>query len=201
MSIRPQSFDALVRAIAQFPGIGQRSASRIALWLLSKPESVSDEIGMNIVEMRKKIKKCKICRQLTESEICDICSDETRNRRVICVVEEALDVWKFESSREYRGLYHVLGGAISPVDGIGHDELAIDLLIERIKKAEPKIEEIILATDPDTEGNATAYYIAELLSEFSLRKTRLAHGIPVGAEVAYSDEATLAAAIGNRKPF
>ncbi|PIU48421.1 MAG: recombination protein RecR [Candidatus Hydrogenedentes bacterium CG07_land_8_20_14_0_80_42_17] len=199
MSIRPQAFESLVKAISQFPTIGPKTAARIALWLLSKPQSVSEEIGKTLIEARAQIRPCSVCYQFTDAEVCEICSDVSRDRSLICAVETSVDVWNFERTKQFKGLYHVLGGALSPIDGIGHDELKIDSLIDRIKKSDPPVAEIILATDPDTEGNATAYYISELLSGFNIKKTRLAHGIPIGGEVAYSDDATLSAALIERK--
>lgn len=194
--IRPASFDRLVDAIGRFPSIGPKTATRIALWLLRKPPAVAEEIATALVEARRAIKKCSICFQYSESDLCPVCSDHQRDRSTICVVEEAIDVWSFERTGRYRGVYHVLGGAISPLDGIGPDTLTIPALFERMH--DPALKEVILATDPDTEGNATALYIAAE-SGSKVKFTRLAHGLPVGGELAYSDEATLTEALMGRR--
>ncbi len=201
MPIRPPAFDRLVESIARLPGIGPRSATRMALWLLDRPSSVAEEIARSLVQDRAAIRRCGACGQYSEEETCAICSDPGRDRSLLCVVEEAVDVWSFERTGRYKGLYHVLGGALSPLDGIGPDELAIAPLLERVRDAHLPFEEIILATDPDTEGNATAYYIADLLKGLPQRVSRLAHGLPVGGELAYSDEATLGEALKGRRDF
>lgn len=197
MSIRPPSFDRLVDAISRFPSIGPKSAARIALWLLNKPASVSEEIAHALIEARRAIKRCVTCFQYSEADECPVCADSSRDRSIICVVEEAIDVWSFERTGRFRGVYHVLGGAISPLDGIGPDQLSIRPLFDRLR--DPGVKEAILATDPDTEGNATALYIAGNSNFQHVKFTRLAHGLPVGGELAYSDEATLAEALAGRK--
>lgn len=199
MTIRPASFDRLVDAIAQFPTIGPKTATRIALWLLNKPEAVSAEIARMLVEARKTIRRCRVCHQYADAELCPVCSDSQRDRSLLCVVEEAVDVWSFERTGRFRGIYHVLGGAISPLDGVGPDDLSIPSLLARLRAPESQVREIILATDPDTEGNATALYLADLLASSGIKVSRLAHGIPVGGELAYSDDATLAEALMGRR--
>jgi recombination protein RecR len=200
MTIRPASFDRLVDAIAQFPTIGPKTATRIALWLLNKPETVSTEIARMLVEARRTIRRCRICHQYTDAELCPVCSDPQRDRSLLCVVEEAVDVWSFERTGRFRGIYHVLGGAISPLDGVGPNDLSIPSLLERVRGSDSSVREVILATDPDTEGNATALYLADVLSSTGVKVSRLAHGIPVGGELAYSDDATLAEALMGRRP-
>lgn len=197
MSIRPPSFDRLVEAIARFPSIGPKTAARIALWLLAQPRSTSEDIAGALLEARDKIKRCAKCFQYAEGDSCPVCSDPARDRSIICVVEEAIDVWSFERTGKFRGLYHVLGGALSPLDGIGPEQLTLAPLFARLHS--PEIKEAILALDPDTEGNATALYIASESRAAHVFFTRPAHGLPIGSELAYSDEATLAEAIMERK--
>lgn len=203
MNIRPPAFDHLVAALARFPSIGPKTAGRIALWLLNQPPAVSEEIASALVEARAAMRHCRVCYQYAESELCPVCSDESRDRAILMVVEEAVDVWSFERTRRHHGLYHVLGGAISPLDGVGPENLTIDLLVGRVREgvAAGQLREVILATDPDTEGAATAGYIAELLAPTGVALTRLAQGLPIGVDLAHSDEATLGEALACRRPL
>lgn len=191
----------MVCSLARFPTIGPKTAGRIALWLLGQPPAVSEEIARALVEARAAIRRCRVCHQYAEAALCPVCADPGRDRSVILVVEEAVDVWSFERTRRHHGLYHVLGGAISPLDGVGPEDLSIALLVERVRAgaAEGTLREVILATDPDTEGAATAGYIAERLSSTGVRLSRLAQGLPIGAELSHSDEATLGEALSGRR--
>lgn len=201
MSLRPAAFEKLVESLARFPTIGPKTASRIALWLLDQPPAVSEEIAAAIVAARETIRRCRQCHQYAESELCPVCLDPNRDRSVLLVVEEAVDAWSFERTRRHAGLYHVLGGALSPLDGTGPEDLSIADLVARVRDgvARGELKEVILATDPDTEGTATAGYIAELLAGTGVRLTKLARGLPVGTELAWSDEATLGEALAARR--
>jgi recombination protein RecR len=198
MHYRPPAFDRLAEAIRRLPSIGPRTASRIALWLVTRPETVSREIAESLVAERTSLAPCPTCFQLAEKGICPVCSDPDRDPTLLCIVEEAPNVWSFERTGRFRGLYHVLGGALSPLDGVGPDELTFEALLVRLRDPDCRINEVIMATDPDTEGNATALYLVDLLKPFHLKITRLAHGLPVGAELSFSDDATLAEALAGR---
>ncbi|WP_368178784.1 recombination mediator RecR [Anaerotruncus colihominis] len=189
----------LVKLIEQFerlPGIGHKSAQRLAFYVLNLPRDKAQQFADAIVEAHDKIKKCSICQSLTETEVCPICSDQSRDASTICVVENSQDVLAFERTREYKGLYHVLHGLISPMDGIGPEQLHIKELLARISAG--GVDEVIMATNPTVEGEATAMYIARLLKPMGVRVTRLAYGIPVGGNLEYADEVTLFRALEGR---
>jgi len=190
----------LVRLIEQFerlPGIGRKSAQRLAFHVLDLSYERAEEFAQAIVEAHQKIKKCTGCQNLTEHELCPICAQEDRDKTTICVVEDARDILAFERTREYKGLYHVLHGLISPMDGIGPEQLTIRELMERL--ADGEITEVIMATNPTVEGEATATYMARLIGHMSVKVTRLAYGIPVGASLEYADEVTLSRALEGRR--
>lgn len=189
----------LVKLIEQFerlPGIGRKSAQRLAFHVLALPEDKARQFADAIIEAHEKIKRCGICQSLTEDELCPICTDTARDRTTICVVENSQDVLAFERTREYKGLYHVLHGLISPMDGIGPDQLTIKELLKRIGTGE--VAEAIMATSPTVEGEATAMYIARLLKPMGIKVTRLAYGMPVGGNLEYADEVTLYRALEGR---
>ncbi|HOB34805.1 MAG: recombination protein RecR [Firmicutes bacterium] len=193
-------YDSLARLIAQFqklPGIGSKTAQRLAFYILKMPEPEVREFAAALVEARAKLLTCSVCGNMTDSDPCHICSDPRRERKYICVVQEPRDVLALERTNEYRGQYHVLNGAISPLDGIGPDELNIKSLLARIRQEKP--EEIIVATNPNVQGEATAMYLAQILKPFDIRVTRLALGLPVGGDLEYADEMTLARALEGRK--
>ncbi len=187
----------LIEALARLPGIGPKTAQRLAFFLLHANNGEAEELARAIVEARLKTIACTVCANLTDIDPCRICRDETRDRNTICVVEEPRDVIAIEKTREYRGLYHVLQGAISPTNGIGPDQLKIKALLQRLSGHE--IKEILLATNPNVEGEATAMYIARLLKPLGVRITRLAHGLPVGGDLEYADEVTLSRALEGRR--
>ena len=190
----------LIKLIEQFerlPGIGKKTAQRLAFHILDMPKESAEEFASAILEAREKIKKCSVCQNLTEDELCPICSDEGRDKSVICVVESPQDVLAFERTKEYRGLYHVLHGLISPIDGIGPEQLYIKELMSRTSSEE--LKEIIMATNPTVEGEATAAYIARLVKPMNIKVTRLAYGIPVGGNLEYADEVTLYRALEGRR--
>lgn len=188
--------DRLVEQFERLPGIGRKTAQRLAMFLLTEPSGVSQKFADAIYEAKKQICYCSHCQNLTDREVCAICSDEGRDRTVICVVEGPQDVMAFERTREYRGLYHVLHGAISPLEGIGPDEIRIKELLARLASGE--VKEIILATNPTVEGEATASYISRIVKTMEIKVTRLAYGIPVGGDLEYADEVTLQRALEGR---
>lgn len=188
-----------VAQLSKLPGIGEKTALRLALHLLRQEENAAVALGESIIEMRKNVKYCSKCHNISESEICDICSDPRRDSSVICVVENVKDVITIEATNEFRGLYHVLGGVISPLDGIGPSMLEIDSLIQRV--SEGGISEVILALNPNIQGDTTNYYIFRKLAPFNIAISILARGLSIGNELEYTDEVTLGRSILNRIPF
>ena len=196
MSFFPASLEALIDRFASLPGIGRKSAQRLAFHVLSLPEQEAISFADTIVEAKKSVHCCKICQNLTEGEICSICASDRRDKSIICVVSEPRDVLSIERGHEYNGTYHVLHGALSPMNHVGPEDIRIKELLHRV--ADEDIEEVIMATNPDTEGEATAMYISRLLTPFQIRVTRLAYGIPVGSNLEFADDATLNRAIEGR---
>ncbi len=189
----------LARLIEQFerlPGIGRKTAQRLAFYVLDLPEKEARKFAEAILEAKEKIHCCSICQNLTDGEVCPVCANNARDKRVICVVEDPRDVMAFERMREYNGVYHVLHGAISPMEGVGPEQLRIKELLSRV--AAEDVDEVIMATNPTVEGEATAMYISRLLKPFEVRVTRLAYGIPVGGDLEYADEVTLSRALEGR---
>lgn len=193
------SLDHLIKLLSSLPGIGRKSASRIAHYILKKEKAYAETLARQIVQVKEKIRACSVCGNYTELDPCSICSDPGRDRSVICVVEQPQDVQTIEDTNEFRGLFHVLGGAISPIDGIGPRELTFDKLRERVGK--DQIKEIIIATNPTVEGDTTALYVVKLFSEKGIILTRLASGIPVGGDLEYADKITLARSLKGRVPY
>ena len=194
------SSPALVRLIEQFerlPGIGKKTAQRLAFHLLDMPREKAAEFSAAILDAREKLHRCPVCLNLTEDELCPVCSQSSRDKSIICVVETPQDVMAFERTREYNGGYHVLHGLISPMDGIGPEQLGIKELIGRVGGDE--VLEIIMATNPTVEGEATAAYLAKLLKPLGVKTSRLAYGIPVGGNLEYADEVTLFRALEGRQ--
>lgn len=187
----------LIDEFGRLPGIGPKSAQRIAFHILQTETFDTTRLAELLTDVRTKVKFCDICGNVSEQETCSICRDPRRSPATICVVEEAKDVQAIERTREFRGLYHVLGGAISPIDGVGPDDLRIRQLVQRL--ADDTVQEIIIATDPNLEGEATATYLSRMLSPFGLRVTRLASGLPVGGDLEYADEVTLGRAFEGRR--
>ncbi len=183
--------------LARLPGIGAKSAQRLAYHILDMPEGNARELAAAIVRAREEISFCPICGGYTDVKPCALCTDTTRHNGVLCVVRDARDVQSLEKMREYHGLYHVLGGTISPMDGVGPDDIRIKELLERVDAG--GVKEVILATNPDVEGEATAGYIARLLKQRGVRATRIAHGIPIGGNLEYIDEMTLFKAFEGRR--
>ena len=196
MDYTPVSLKRLIECFAALPGIGRKTAQRLAFHVLDMPEEQAKGFAQAILEAKEKIHSCKVCQNFTDKEICDICASPERDGSVICVVEDPKDVMAFERLREYRGLYHVLHGLISPLDGIGPESIRIKELLVRLQ--EEDVREIIMATNPTIEGEATAMYLSKLLKPMGYRVTRLAFGIPVGGELEYADNVTLNKALENR---
>ena len=189
----------LIDEFGKLPGIGPKSAQRIAFFIIQNANYDPENLSALLETVRTKVKFCTICGMISDSETCGFCSDAKRNPSLICVVEEAKDVLAIERTREYRGRYHVLGGAISPIDGIGPDDLRISELLARL--ADSSVTEVIIATDPNLEGEATATYLSRLLVQPGLSVTRLASGLPVGGDLEYADEVTLGRAFEGRRSF
>jgi recombination protein RecR len=189
----------LIDEFGKLPGVGPKSAQRIAFFVVQNESYDPTRISELLATIREKVRFCHICGMISDSDTCGICSDTRRNPAMICVVEEAKDVLAIERTREFRGYYHVLGGAISPIDGIGPDDLRISSLMTRL--ADSTVTEVIIATDPNLEGEATATYLSRLLVQPGLRVTRLASGLPVGGDLEYADEVTLGRAFEGRRTF
>lgn len=187
----------LIDELGRLPGIGPKSAQRIAFHILQTESFDVSRLAEVLTEVREKVRFCEICGNVSEEDTCAVCRDPRRSASTICVVEEAKDVVAIERTREFRGLYHVLGGAISPIDGIGPDDLRIRQLMQRL--ADGSVTEVIIATDPNLEGEATATYLSRLLMHLELRVTRLASGLPVGGDLEYADEVTLGRAFEGRR--
>ncbi|HEY7009255.1 MAG TPA: recombination mediator RecR [Jatrophihabitantaceae bacterium] len=187
----------LIDELGRLPGVGPKSAQRIAFHLLAADPADVERLAGTLIRVKSEVKFCSICGNVAESDVCRICSDARRDPSVICVVEEPKDVVAIERTREFRGRYHVLGGAISPIDGIGPDDLSIRQLLTRLRDG--AITELILATDPNLEGEATATYLARLITPMGLAVTRLASGLPVGGDLEYADEVTLGRAFSGRR--
>jgi len=187
----------LIDELNRLPGIGPKSAQRIAFHILQTQNFDVSRLAHVLLEVREKVRFCEVCGNVSEQATCMICRDPRRNPAIICVVEEAKDVVAIERTREFKGLYHVLGGAISPIDGIGPDDLRIRQLMQRL--ADNTVQEVIIATDPNLEGEATATYLSRLLTTLEIRVTRLASGLPVGGDLEYADEVTLGRAFEGRR--
>ena len=188
--------DNLVAQLTRLPGIGTRTAQRLAFYILSAPADEANAIGLAIADVKERVRPCPECGNLTEEERCGVCTDPRRDRTVICVVEQPVDVLSLERTHEYRGLYHVLGGALSPLDGVEPGDLRISLLVDRVQNG---VEEVVLATNPTMTGEATAAYLADRLRD-RVTVTRLASGLPVGGDLEYADEVTLGRALVGRRP-
>ena len=193
----PAALERLTEEFARLPGIGSKSAQRLAFYTLSLSQEEAESFAQAILEAKAQVHTCPICQNLTDREKCAICDDDERDHGIICVVAEAKDVVAMERAREYAGVYHVLHGVISPLSHIGPDDIRIRELLERVKTG--GVREVIMATNPDTEGEATAMYISRLLRPLGVRVTRLAYGIPVGSQLEYADEVTLLRALEGRR--
>lgn len=187
----------LIDELSKLPGVGNKTAQRLAFYIINMPLGEVEQLSGSIINAKRSIKYCKICCNITDSDVCNICSNTKRDSSTICVVEDPKDVAAMEKTREFKGLYHVLNGAISPMEGIGPEEIRIKELLKRV--ADSEIKEIILATNPNIEGEATAMYISRLLKPVGMKVTRIAHGVPVGGDLEYADEVTLMKALEGRR--
>ncbi|MCH7488482.1 MAG: recombination protein RecR [Chloroflexi bacterium] len=187
----------LIEALHRLPTIGPKSAQRLTYYLLRASNEEAQALADAIVDLKEKIILCSICQNVTEIDPCGICTDEQRDQASICVVEEPLDILALERSRGYRGLYHVLHGVVSPMDGVGPDDLKLDELVARLRNG--SVNEVIMATNPNLEGEATAMYVSRLVTPLGVRVTRLARGLPTGADLEYADDVTLAQALEHRQ--
>lgn len=194
----PRALNKLINELSKLPGIGGKTAQRLAFHILSLTDSEANSLAESIVEAKKNLRYCSVCGNLTDQDPCLICSDANRDKSVICVVETPQDVMAMERIREYNGLYHVLHGAISPVEGIGPNDINLKSLITRLQ-GNSEVKEIIIATNPNIEGEATAMYISRLIKPSGIKVTRIAHGIPVGGDLEYADEVTLLKAMEGRR--
>ncbi len=194
MNAIPQPLQQLIAELGRLPGIGRKTATRLAFHILNNSDQDSQELAKAILRVKNEIKLCSTCFNFTESDPCAICSDEKRNKKLICVVEDPQNILLIEKTNEYRGVYHVLGGIISPLDGVGPDDLRIKELLGRLEA----VEEIIIALNPSTEGEATSIYLARLLKPQGIKITRLARGIPLGSSLEFVDELTLSKALQSR---
>ncbi len=189
--------ERLIEQFERLPGIGRKTAERLAFHILNAPHDQAAEMADAIVQAKEQIHFCAVCRNLTDQPVCDICSDAKRDGAIICVVETPKDVAAMERMHEYKGSYHVLHGSLSPMDGVGPDELTIGALLQRVQRSAPS--EVIMATNPNIQGEATAMYLCRLLKPLGLKVTRIAHGVPVGGDLEYADEVTLMRAMEGRR--
>lgn len=187
----------LVEELSKLPGVGSKTAQRLAFHLLDMPYNEVEQLASSMINAKKNIKYCNVCYNMTDSDVCSICSNPKRDSLTICVVEDAKDVVAMEKTKEFKGLYHVLHGAISPMEGIGPENIRVKELLMRLR--EHDVNEIIMATNPNIEGEATAMYISRLLKPLEIKVTRIAHGVPVGGDLEYADEVTLMKALEGRR--
>lgn len=194
-----QPVERLIEEFAKLPGIGHKTAQRLAFYILNQPKETAEGFAQALIDAKNKVYTCKICQNLTDTEVCNICQNPARDHGLICVVADPKDVLAFERTREFSGLYHVLHGTISPLGGVGPDDIRIKELLTRLADENEDVREVIIATNPDTEGEATAMYLSRLLRPFGVRITRLAYGMPVGGHLEYVDEVTLMRALEGRR--
>ncbi|RKX91724.1 MAG: recombination protein RecR [Spirochaetes bacterium] len=197
--IKNKTISQLISEFSKLPGIGRKTAERLAYYIIKEKKEDARKLAEAIVKVKDKIGFCKICFNYAENDVCDICSDPSRDKKTICVVEEPRDIWAFENAGSYGGLYHVLLGVISPLDGVGPDDIKIRELLRRLESGE--VEEVIIATSPTVEGDATAIYLSKIIKPLGIKVTRIASGLPAGGEIEYADSITLIKAIQGRRPI
>lgn len=193
------SLEKLIEEFSKFPGIGKKTAQRMAFFVLKQRKEESEALTQAISDVKSKVRYCSVCFNITEEDPCKICREEKRDRSMICVVEEANDMMALEKTNQYKGLYHVLGGVLSPLDGVGPDDLKVKELLLRLKGKD--VKEVIIATNPSTEGEATAVYLSKLIKPLGIKVTRIARGLPAGGDLEYADQTTLANALEGRVEF
>lgn len=201
MQITSEALERAIEELAKLPGTGRKSAQRIAIHLLKQSDEHVSKLADALIQLKKSVTRCSVCGTITDTDPCSICSNPKRKTGVVCVVEEFQDVYIIEKTNEFRGRYHVLGGTISPLENIGPDNIRIKELLDRIANEEEPVDEVILALNPDAEGEATSYYINKLLKNYNIQVTRIAYGIPMGTELEFIDEATLSRAFASRTSF
>lgn len=201
MQITSEALERAIEELAKLPGTGRKSAQRIAIHLLKQTDEHVSKLADALIQLKESVTRCSVCGTITDSDPCSICSNAKRKNGVVCVVEEFQDVYIIEKTNEFLGRYHVLGGTISPLENIGPDDIRIKQLLDRIASEDEQIEEVILALNPDAEGEATSYYINKLLKTYDINVTRIAYGIPMGTELEFIDEATLSRAFSSRTSF
>lgn len=195
----PKSIERLVNEFSKLPGIGQKTASRLTFHLLKKPDLDIQMLSEAVSKLKKEVVFCSVCHNMSETDPCSICSDRNRDKTIICVVEEPLDAQALDQTGSFKGLFHILGGVISPLDGIGPEQLNVESLVNRVKNGE--VKEIILATNPSLEGEATAMHIVSLIKPLGVKVTRLARGLPIGGDLEYADEITILKALEGRREY
>jgi recombination protein RecR len=194
-----ESIEKLIEEFSRFPGIGKKTAQRMAFFVLKQRKEEAQALSQAILDVKNKVSYCSVCFNITEDDPCSVCKDVKRDKSMVCVVEEANDVVALEKTNQYKGLYHVLGGVLSPLDGIGPEDLKVKELLSRLKKK--GIKEVIIATNPSTEGEATAIYLSKLIKPLGVKVTRIARGLPAGGDLEYADQTTLANALEGRVEF
>ena len=199
LNYESELLERAVTELSRLPGIGRKTALRLALHLLRQDERFAEDLGNSVINLRKGVIYCKQCHNISQTELCPICSDPTRDKTTVCVVENVKDVMSFENTRQYRGVYHVLGGIISPIDGVGPESLEINSLVQRV--AEGDIKEVILALSATMEGDTTCFYLYKQLTPYGVKITQIARGVSVGNEIEYTDEVTLGRSLLSRTLF
>ena len=198
-SLNSTLLDNAVAELSRLPGVGRKTALRLALYMLRQPAEMAESLGNAIIRMRQEMRYCSVCHNVSESEVCPICSDSRRDKQLVCMVENVRDVMTIEATHEHRGLYHVLGGLISPIEGVRPQDIEIDSLVRRVQ--EENLKEVILALSPTMEGDTTGFYIFRRLKELPVKVTVIARGVSIGSELDYADELTLGRSIQQRIPF
>jgi len=199
MNFNSKVLETAVNELARFPGVGKKTALRMVVYLLKTDNLVVNKLAQSIIELKEKIGKCSVCENISEASICNICNAVNRQKSIVCIVRDFQDVLALENTGQYNGVYHVLGGLISPMDGIGPEEINLNTLINRVKTGD--IDEIIMALSATMEGDTTAFYISKILAEYKLKFSSISRGIPVGGELEFADEITLGRSIKDRIPF
>jgi len=201
MEFSSKLIESAVNEFSKLPGIGKKTALRLVLHLLKQEENFTTDIAQSLIDMRQNIKYCKKCHNISDEEVCNICKSHKRDNSIICLVEDTRDVLAIENTSQYNGLYHVLGGIISPIEGIGPEDLTIDSLMERVSSPDSEVKEIIFGLSPTMEGDTTAFYISKKVKQLGIKTSTIARGIPIGGELEYADEITLGRSIVSRTAY